>query len=113
MTYAAHETASPSLSQWLEAHLRDAGVKRLQRCVASLRDAGTHPCSSLSLITSNIVYVLTEMRAWAAGGDYVAIGLESRNLSEAVGKGMELLQKLDQLQHAITLHCRLGWLCCC
>jgi hypothetical protein len=105
VTYAAHEVASPCLSQWLEAHLRDTGVKRLQRCVASLRDAGTHACSSLSVITSNIIYVLTEMRAWAAGGDYVAIGLQPQLLTAAVEQGILLLQQLEQLQNALTLHC--------
>ncbi len=105
VTYAAHEIASPCLSQWLEAHLRDTGVKRLQRCVASLRDAGTHACSSLALITSNIVYVLTEMRAWAAGADYVAIGLQPQLLTAAVEQGILLLQQLEQLQNALTLHC--------
>ena len=93
--------------------------------------SGTHACSSLSLITSNIVfvcthqlpsllfcntlnmYVLTEMRAWAAGGDFAGIGLEAHKLTEAVGMGMELLQALDRLQHGLTLHCRWrrgGWL---
>lgn len=105
VTYAAHETASPSLSQWLEAYLRDTGVKRMQRCIASLRDAGTTACSSLSLITSNMVYVLTELRAWAAGHDYVAVGLQPPLLTEAIEKGLELLRRLEQLQGALTLHC--------
>lgn len=105
VTYAAHEIASPSLSQWLEAHMRDTGVKRLQRCVASLRDAGTHACSSLSLITSNIIYVLTELRAWAAGDDYAAIGLQPQLLTAAVEQGIAVLELLEQLQNALTLHC--------
>lgn len=105
VAYAAHELASPSLSQWLEAHLRDTGVKRLQRCVASLRDAGTHACLSLGLVTSNIVYVLTELRAWAAGDDYVAIGLRPQLLTAAIEQGMAVLQLLEQLQNALTLHC--------
>jgi hypothetical protein len=105
VTYAAHETASPSLSQWLEAFLRDTGVKRLQRCVASLRDSGTLACSSLSLISSNIVYILTEMRSWAAAGDFISVGLQSKLLTDAVEKGMELLQQLEQLQTMLTLHC--------
>jgi hypothetical protein len=105
VAYAAHENASPSFSQWLEAYLRDTGVKRLQRCVASLRDSGTLACSSMSLICSNIVYVLTEMRAWAVSGEYIDIGLQPTLLTAAVEKGTELLHQLEQLQNGLTLHC--------
>jgi hypothetical protein len=45
------------------------------------------------------------MRGWSVAGDYMAIGLQPQLLTDAVEKGMELLQQLEQLQNALTLHC--------
>jgi hypothetical protein len=45
------------------------------------------------------------MRSWAAAGDHISIGLQSKLLTNAVEKGTELLQHIEHLQNLLTLHC--------